>query len=218
MMRNSLFIVIVCILFASCKEMTGKGTVFLVPPNSKTVQVKLIDTLGTVTLAVPDRYDTSFAWIDHSDCGKPCDLQKYRYQPKSLRITKESGFIWLGEPEDSVDRFTISHSGYFPFHNGDTSKDFVRHEHLKSQLTSDPSNPSIIFDTIERIHDRYYSIFAMQRSDTIRCEKVLAVTTVKGNLIRFQYDLLTKKVDSVETNFIKNSIDLIRTIQINRGI
>ena len=218
MMRNSLFIVIACILFVSCKEMTGKGAGFSVPPNSKIVQVKLIDTLGTVILAVPNRYDTSFTWIDHSDCGKPCDQQKYRYQPKSLRITKESGFIWLGELKDSVDRFTISHSRDFPFHNGDTAKDFVRHEHLKAQLTSDPSNPSIIFDTIQKINDRYYSIFAMRRSDTIRCEKVLAVTTVKGNLIRFQYDLLTKKTDSVEVDFIKNSIDLIRTIRINQGI
>src|SRR6185312_4147553 len=114
---------------------------------------------------------------------------------------------WLGEPKDSVDRFTISHSGDFSFHKVDTAKDFVRHEHLKSQLASDPSNPSIIFDTIEKINDRYYSIFAMQRSDTNRCEKVLAVTTIKGNLIRFQYDLLTKKTDSVGTNFIKNSLE-----------
>ena len=217
MMRNSLFIVIACIFFASCKETSGKGAGLLVPPKSKIVQVELIDTLGTVILAVPDRYDTSFEWIDHSDCGKACDQQKYRYQPSGLRITKESGFVWLGEPKDSVDRLTISHSGYFPFHNGDTAKDFAGHEHLKSQLTSDPSNPPIIFDTIEKINDRYYSIFAMRRSDTIRSEKVLAVTTIKGNLIRFQYDLLTKKVDSVETNFIKNSLDLIRTIQINKG-
>ena len=218
MMRNSLFIIIACTFFASCKDVTEKGTDHLVSPNSKVVQVKLSDSLGTVILAVPDRYDTSFVWIDHSDCGKPCDQQKYRYQPKSLRITKESGFVWQGEPKDSVDRFTISHSGDFPFHNGDTAKDFAGHQHLKLQLTSDPSNPPVIFDTIERINDRYYSIFAMQRSDTIRCEKVLAVTTIKGNRIRFQYDLLTKRTDSVETNFIKNSIELIRTIRISQGI
>lgn len=137
--------------------------------------------------------DTFFSWVDHSDCGKPCDIQKYRYQSKGLRITKESGFLWVGEPKNSVDRFTLSHSEDFPFYSGDTAKDFVRHGHLRSELTSNPANPPIIFDTVEKINDRYYSIFAMQRSDTIRCKRVLAVTTIKGNLVRFQYDLPTTK-------------------------
>ena len=218
MIRNCLFISMALLLFASCKEVTVKEGVLLVPGNSKIVQVKLIDTLGILTLSVPVRYDTFFSWIDHSDCGKPCDQQKYRYQPKSLRITKESGFVWLGEPKNSVERFTISHSGDFPFHDGDTAKDLVRHEHIRSQLTSDPANPPIIFDTIEKINDRYYSIFAMQRSDTVSRKKVLAVTTIKGNSIRFQYDLLTNKADSVGRDFIKNSIELIRTIRIDNGI
>lgn len=66
--------------------------------------------------------------------------------------------------------------------------------------------------------DIYYSIFAMQRSDTIYSAKVLGVTTIKGNLIRFQYDLITDKVDSTKKNFIKNSIELIRTIRIDNGM
>jgi hypothetical protein len=218
MIRNCLSIIITLLLFASCKEVTVKGGTPFVPENSKIAHITLIDTLGAVILCVPIRYDTFFSWIDHSDCGKPCDMQKYRYQPKSLRITKESGFLWLGEPKDSVDRFTVSHSEDFPFHSGDTAKDLVRHEHIKSQLTSDPANPPIIFDTIEKINDRYYSIFAMQRLDTVYCKRVLAVTTIKGNLVRFQYDLLTKKGDSIESNFIKNAIELIRTIRIDNGI
>jgi hypothetical protein len=218
MIRNCLFTTIALLLFASCKEVTEKVGTRLVPENSRIVHITLIDTLGTVILSVPIRYDTFFSWIDHSDCGKPCDIQKYRYQPKGLRITKESGFLWLGEPKDSVDRFTLSHLEEFPFHNGDTAKDFVRHEHLKSELMSNPGNPPIIFDTIEKINDRYYSIFAMQRSDSILCKRVLAVTTIKGNLVRFQYDLLRTKADSIESNFIKKAIELIRTIRIDNGI
>jgi hypothetical protein len=210
-------IAIALFLLMACKE-TPIQRVGALPASSKTVDVQLIDTLGTVTLSIPVRYDTSFSWIDHSDCGKPCDMQKYRFQPKSLKITKESGWIWLGEPKDSIERLTISHSGYFPFHNGDTAKNLVQHNHIKAELVSDPANPPIVFDTIERIGDRYYSIIEMERSDTVQSKRVLAATTIKGNLIKFQYDLLTKKKDSIETNFIKNSIDLIRTIRVSKGI
>jgi hypothetical protein len=214
MIKFRLFITIAFLLFAACKQVPVKVGTLPIPNNSRIVHVKLIDTLGTVALAVPARYDTFFSWIDYSDCGKPCDEQKYRFQPKNLRITKETGWFWLGEPKDSVERFTISHSGYFPFHNGDTAKNLIQHNYLKAELKSDPSNPPIVFDTIEKINDRYYSIIAMEKTDTVQSKKVLAATTIRGNLIKFQYDLLTKKDDSIERNFLKNSIDLIRTIHI----
>ncbi len=210
-------IAIALFLLMSCKE-APMQRVGILPASSKTLDVQLIDTLGTVTLSIPVRYDTSFSWIDHSDCGKPCEMQKYRFQPKSLKMTKESGWIWIGEPTDSVERFTISHSGYFPFHNGDTSKNLVRHNHIKVELASDSANPPIVFDTIEKIADRYYSIIKMERSDNVQSKRIIAVTTIKGNLIRFEYDLLTKKRDSIERGFIKNSIDLIRTIRLSKGI
>jgi len=204
-------------LFIACKEAPIQS-VGALPSNSKPVDVQLVDTLGAVALSVPIRYDTSFSWIDHSDCGKPCDMHKYRFQPKSLKITKESGWIWLGGPKDSIESFTISHSGYFPFHNGDTAKNLVQHNHIKAELVSDPANPPIVFDTIEKIGDRYYSIIEMERSDTMQAKRILAVTTIKGNTIKFQYDLLTRKKDSIERNFIKNSLDLIRTIRVSKGI
>lgn len=188
------------------------------PESSKIVQVQLVDSLGVITLSVPLRYDTNFSWVHHYDCGKSCDEQKYRFQPKELPITKESGWIWLEEPNDSVERFTISHTRDFPFRNGDTAKNMIRHTHLREQLLSNPRNPPIIFDTIQKINDRYYSIFEMEKFDTIHSKKVLAVTTIKSNMIRFQYELLTKKNDSITNNFMKNSLDLIRTIHISKGI
>lgn len=48
--------------------------------------------------------------------------------------------------------------------------------------------------------------------------RVLAVTTIKGNAIWFQYELLTKKDDAESRAFIKNSLELIRTIRIAKGI
>src|SRR5579863_5725161 len=90
------------------------------------ISVKLVDSLGKVTITLPLRYDTSFSWTDYSDCGKPCDKIKYRLQPKTLRIKKETGMYMRRKPKDSIERFTISHAGYFPFHDSTDSTDILR--------------------------------------------------------------------------------------------
>jgi hypothetical protein len=214
---NRLFIIILATFFISCNDVAEKKGTYLLPDNSKALKVQLLDSLGIINFSVPPRYDTSFSWIHYSDCGKPCDEQKYRFQPKELFLLKESGWIWT-EPKDSIDRFTISHTLDYPFHDGDTAKNIVRHNHLKEQLKSNPQNPPINFDTIQKINDRYFSIITMEKSDTVQVKKVLAVTTIKSNLIKFQYELLTRKNDSISKNFIKNSLNLIKTIRISKGI
>ncbi len=72
-------------------------------------EFKLIDSLGTVSIAFPERMDTFFSWVQRSDCAKPCEHGDYRFQSKKSRIFKESGFYWKGEPEDSVDQLSIYH-------------------------------------------------------------------------------------------------------------
>jgi hypothetical protein len=218
---NRLFIIIPIVFFISCNDVAEKRNIPQLLENSKAVQVQLVDSLGMVNFSVPLRYDTSFSWINYSDCGKPCDFQEYRYQSKGLPITKESGWFWNGESKDSVDNFTISHTSYIPFHEGDTQKVFTLHGILKRKLTSEfeiPRNPPITFDTIEKVNDRYFSFFAMEKSDSVYLRKVIAITTIKNNEIRFQYKLLTNKNDSTTKNFIKNSIALIKTIKISKGL
>lgn len=186
--------------------------------SSRRIQIRLVDSLGQVTLSVPASYDTVFSWVNHSDCGKPCDEQEYRCQPKTLAITKESGFFWRGEPKDSVDRFTISHPSDIRYRAENTAIDSLRHKYLKLQIVNNSDNPVIVYDTIEKIGDRYFSIFVMKRSDTIHNIQVLAVTTIKGNEVKFRYELLSKKDDMLGKNFIKNSLDLIQTIHLSKGI
>lgn len=214
---NRLFIIIALTFFVSCNNVTGTKEKFIAPAKSKTIEVHLIDSLGVISLSVPLRYDTNFTWIHYSDCGNPCNEQKYRFQPKGLPLIKETGWMWE-EPKDSIDRLTISHTMDFPFHDGDTAKNTIRHNHLKEQLVSNTQNLPIIFDTIQKINDRYFSIFEMEKSDTLQSKRILAVTTIKNNLIKFQYELLTKKSDTTSKEFIKNSIDLIKTIRIYKGI
>ncbi|MBS1631286.1 MAG: hypothetical protein JST10_01805 [Bacteroidetes bacterium] len=172
-------------------------------------------------MTLPIRYDTSFTWTHYSDCGKPCEKIKYRSQPKTLPITKESGWIWLGEPKDSIERFTIVHSGYFPFHDkDDTSFIFKVHEHRKADIIQSPDTYKIKSDTVEKIGDRYFSIIAVDLYDTTNrqfSKKLLAVTSIKGNGIEFKFELLTKQNDSVTQKFIDNSIYFLRTIRLSNG-
>lgn len=214
---NRLLLIIILFSALACNNSSLNKSRVQITEFSKSVQMRLIDSLGMVTFSIPIQYDTTFSWVHYSDCGKPCDEQKYRFQPKTLPMLKESGWIW-NEAKDSVERFTISHTMYIPFHDGDTAINFGRHSHLKGQLSSNSDNPPIVFDTIQKINDRYYSIIAMEKSDTLQTKKVLAITTIKGNEIKFQYELLTRKNDSIAKNFIKNAIDFIKTIRISKGI
>ncbi len=213
-------ILIAIILFSAvaCNDVSSDKNHAQMTEDSKSVQLQLIDSLGMVTFSIPIKYDTSFSWVHYSDCGKPCDEQKYRFQPKTLPMLKESGWIW-DVAKDSVERLTISHVMHFPFREGDTAKNFGRHSHLKEQILANPDMPSIVFDTIQRINERYYSVIAMEKADSSKIRAtVLAVTTIKGNEIKFQYELLTTPNGSTSKDFIKNSMKLLKTIRINKGI
>jgi hypothetical protein len=190
-----------------------------VPENSAVTTITLKDSLGTVSFYRSTRFDTSFTWTNHSDCGKPCDHEQYRYQLKTLPIFKESGF-YHDIPDILIDQFTIIHSAYFPFYNGDTSKNIARHENFKSRLSGNPYNGTIQSDTLEKIGDRYYSIVCLEGFDKERQKhfaKVAALTTIKSNEIEFHYDMKTKDTINLK-EFYENSIKFLRTVRISNGI
>jgi len=213
------FKIITASLFASCLNKSPIESI-ATPSNSKFITTALKDSLGKVSFSIPNRYDTSFTWTNHSDCGKPCDHIEYRFQPKSLPVFKESGFYYA-IPDIYIDQFTILHSGSYPFSDRtDTSKYSLGHEPFKGRLSSDPSNGQIKFDTIERIGDRYYSIISLagfNRETQRHFAKLAALTTVKGNEIEFHFD--TNSKDTInEKEFFNNSTKFIRTIRISNGI
>ncbi|CAN5676599.1 hypothetical protein BH11BAC3_BH11BAC3_30500 [soil metagenome] len=219
-MKNLLSIISI-LFFAAFNESSKVDTIQLPPENSKLVIIKLADSLGNVTMSLPIRYDTSFTWTHYSDCGKPCEKIKYRSQPKTLPITKESGWLWSGEPKDSIERFTIVHSGYFPFHdNDDTSFIFKVHEHRKADIIQSPDTYKIKSDTVEKIGNRYFSIITVDLYDTANrqfSKKLLAATSIRGNGIEFKFELLTKRKDSMTQKFMDNSIYFLRTIRLSNG-
>ena len=183
--------------------------------------LKLVDSLGNISFLLPLRYDTTYIWTNYSDCGKPCNKVEYGFQPKNLRIYRESGWIWIGNPQDSIERFVISHSGYFPFHNNsDSNLIFLTHTHKKLNILSDPAAYRINSDNIEKIGDRFFSIIVIDIYDSIKhqfLKKLLASTSIKGNIIDFNYELLTKKNDSLTKKFIDNSNLYLHSIKINNS-
>jgi len=201
-------------------DKSHKDTTMSVPEIPKITTTNLRDSLGSASFSIPASFDTSFTWTNQSDCGKPCDHEQYRFQPKTLPVFKESGFYY-DIPDILIDQFTIIHSGYFPFHSGaDTSKNFARHNHFKSRISSEEYNGKIVSDNIEKIYDRYFSIIYMTGFDRVKQKhfaKVAALTTIKGNEIEFHYDIKMK--DSInEKRFFENVTQLIKTIRLSNGI
>jgi len=190
-----------------------------VPEDSRAVTINLKDSLGKVSFSIPIRFDTFFTWTNHSDCGKPCDREEYRFQPKSLPVFKESGFYYH-IPDISINQFTVIHSGYFPFHKGDTSKNLARHVNFKGRVLSESNNGKLVSDTIEKIYGRYFSIVCITDFDTTKQKHfatLVALTTIRGNDIEFHYDIKTKDTIN-EKQFFDNATQFIRTTRISNGI
>ena len=188
------------------------------PSNSRIITVRLIDSLGSITCSVPNRYDTFFSVDKLRTIGKGAK-EEYRFQPKSLIVSEKSGFIYTGEPKDSIERFTILHS--YPFSmTYPTLFSFLHLEMKKLSLLADPLTYKIQSDTIEEIGDRYFSIFIIDLFDTKSpiFKRLSALYSYSWNEITFKYELLSKREIQSVLNFIGEFKQLIRTIRLSNRI
>ena len=216
-----LLLILSITFFIACNNVSKVDVVVSPPENPQIHNIKLLDSLGTVTISLPTRYDTNFSWTHYSDCGSPCNKIKYRFQPKGLPINKESGWMW-NEQKDSIQSFTIVHSGYlYPLHqNPDTSLLANLHWNRKQGLIMQASTYKIKSDTIEKIGNHYFSIFIIDLYDSVKnlySKKLLAATYIGNNGVEFNFELLTKQKDSLKDKFLENSRYFLRTARINNG-
>jgi hypothetical protein len=65
-----------------------------------------LDTFGQVSIKIPERLDTFYQWHNVSDCNG-CGLYMSRLADSTYSLLKESGFVYLTEP-DSTYQLTIS--------------------------------------------------------------------------------------------------------------
>jgi len=207
-------------VMAGCHFSENKTYPALPPETSKIQVIHLANGIGTISVSLPVRYDTTFTWIHYSDCGAPCEKRKYRFQPKILPINPETGYFYK-TLKDSVEQFTIVHNPYISPGDSDNTddKDYITsfHDHKKFYVIHDPTLRTIKSDTIEKIGDRYYSIIIIDNYDTATStyiKKLLSTTTIKKGTIDFNFELTSKRKDSLTEKFIDKAKYYLRTIRI----
>lgn len=188
------------------------------PSHSYDTTIFLNDTLGKITVTLPVRYDSFFTWIHYFDCMN-CGSVKYRFQPKSLPVYKESSWFWK-DSKDSVEQFTIEHRQYLLLENN-LAPDSIKTLHLKilNKVSVDPDihSKTPFFDTTQIINGKQFSIISSEKyDDSLRyfTKTLLGVTLIKGNMVTLRYTLKTTKKDSIADNFIENSKALLYQVKI----
>lgn len=218
-MRSSLILAI--LFLESCNYIIENNTL---PEDTTRQVINLKAGLGSVSVSLPKRYDTTFTWVHYSDCGQPCEKRKYRFQPSTLPIYPESGYHYK-HLEDSVEQFTIEHNPYIPagdFDNPD-NHEFITsyHDHKKYEITHDPSIRIIKSDTIEKIGDRYFSIIVIDKYDSGKAQyfkKLLSTTTIRRGTIDFNFEFVSKQNNELTRNFVDNAKYYLRTIRIGSDV
>ncbi|MEY2917019.1 MAG: hypothetical protein RIS73_733, partial [Bacteroidota bacterium] len=74
--------------------------------------------------------------------------------------------------------------------------------------------------TVEKIGDRLFSVFVIDLFDTTKSQyskKMLAMTTIKSNIISFDFELLTKQNGLATDNFLSNAKYYLRSIRTSNG-
>ncbi len=221
-MKNScLFLILLAAL--SCNQQTNQA--YKTPPERiKDVTINLADSSdsqGKITISLPARYDTVFNWANHSDCTSCFDF-RYRAQPKNRTLLKEDGFFWK-IPQDSIERFTIVHSdsygvkikadssSVFSFHNSEQKDNLVR---FRGKIPSG----ILLSDTIEKINNRFFSIFTYSEHDSLSqhiAQRLEAVTITKSLLLRLTFELRTTREAPISKDFLSHSRYYLRTLKLS---
>jgi hypothetical protein len=184
--------------------------------NARDTVINFNDSIGSLAVSVPDRYDTFFKWTQYSDCSL-CGTVRYRFQRKSLPIFKESGWYWK-DREDSVDQLTLIHLQYL-IHSDSMSNERMKYEHAK--LVYEAKIDPVVFhgqrftDTLMLINKKPFSFISSEKFDSaseIYSKAYWSATLVKGNLTQFQFTLITKTNDSITQNFIRDCRNLAERI------
>lgn len=215
-MEKLLFILFIGIVFVNC-NVNHDGY-----KDFKEVNIILKDSLAIVTMKIPLRYDTLAKWRADDGCTNSGTL-KYRFQPKSVKLYLESGFIDTGIPDDSVENLTIEYSEIIKNDSNVTKNNFydLHKSAVKgyNQLYSPDNTQNIVkLDSVIKINDQLFSIIIIddfKASKNKYYKKAIARTEYKGNFIGFVCTKQTKINDSSNINFIKNSLKIFESIEFN---
>ena len=210
------FVSILSLTLIAC-NLNEKRTAIVIP-NTKDTTILLSDSLGNISISVPNNFDTFFKWPPPPDDSRYFWMHKYRFQPKTFPIFKEVGYYYP-QLKDSIFSFTIQHykrSAYY--FKSDTSYLFnYYYPSEKKDLLANPMTADAnISDTIEFINGNYFAIFSVDLFDSLRkqySKKLIATSAKNNSIIELHYELLTKLNDSINNYFLKDSRRLLSRIR-----
>lgn len=214
------FVVYSNILVLGCRQESREKSPIEAIKNSQRAVFELPKTFGKISISLPYHYDTVFHWVDYSDCPS-CHRIKYRAQPKSFPILKETGFISVEEPQDSIETFTIKHSLYLENLRIDDSISIINlHRNLKRnhdlwrEICTECSQ--IKLETITEINIHTFSVFGLQGYNSKQCRwiKLLIAQTIRhGNLLEFRFEIAYKRDNQRTNDFFQNSMSYLKSIR-----
>jgi hypothetical protein len=219
---------ILAIVLISCTNKQSVNPRQDIIHDTKIISLSLSDSLGKVYLTLPNRYDTSVKWVHFGDCGRPCNYQKYMYQPKAvpLPLQLENGMYWRDSSE-VIDRFTIEHRQQQvneyngnPKHLLQWTKALGQEDALAVRV-NDSIQLRIVFDTLQTIDDRPFAMVAYEgynmKTKQYRCF-LLGQTTLGQDYLRFAFHRKNKQSQDTSQKFLEQSKRMLEQIRIESGI
>jgi len=181
--------------------------------------VKLDNGVGTLTIRLPQEFDTFYKFEDYSDhsCG---DLMKYRFQKSSFPKSMERGMLrYLA---DSLYYFTIDHN-LKP--DCDPPPSYVFNpSHLENYIEKLKADDSldklkIQISKIDSFLGNKYSILAYENGiifnlkeevTNLNTSRLTAATYIKNQLLFFEFECAASNCDS----FIPKMYKALKTVEI----
>lgn len=190
--------------------------------NARDTTIILKDSLGSLKISFPDRYDTFMRWTQYSDCGS-CGTERYRFQSRKMPIFLESGFFW-DHLKDSVDQLTVIHQQRLQYRDS-SNRDFIKTYHKAfiedAKVELWVPNNSTVFDTLQMVSGKWTSLITFEHYDSLShlyFKGVAGAMLVKGKPIKILFSLLTKRKDLINVEFIGRSKKMMMRIFAENGI
>ena len=206
------FLIVSIMLLLACKQKPISPNP--IPSWAKQVNVTLEDSVGSVTLYIPQYLDTFLAWKDDFGCSDR-GYHAFRFQNKRLPLFMESGFYTI-TPPIAIDQLTIYQSDFKRSGNDDSAAVrmslFVLRDHMRAG-----TNNQIVTDTFCNINHRYFGIVASYGIDVFTKKHTVnltAITKIHSNTLSFEYVRNSDNPFNAHP-YVDSLLPLLQTIQVN---
>lgn len=212
-MKSYLYFGIVLTMAFGCKSNQDK----IGARNSIERVISLKNELGNATIVVPARYDTVIQWTSKSDCIS-CGYEEYRIQLRANPIRLETGSIWYGDPGDSVDDITLSHSVDRYSFDSLVQISASDHKRIVHEYNADPVYFPLVKDTMLKIGSRMYSISYSSNYDSTKGlfrRALISGTRVYGEEVFIVFRTWAKQ--PIDEKYFSKSLDILHTVKFSNG-